>query len=85
MVSKTFIIIDPAGIHARPATVLVNAATKLAGSVEIEFNGQKQNLKSIMGILSLGVKKDSEFTIHAETEEGIAELEKVMKENKLID
>ena len=85
MKQRTFKIIDPAGIHARPATLLVNAATKIVGEVTIEVNGQKQNLKSIMGILSLGIKKDSEFTIHAEKEEDLDSLEKIMKENKLID
>lgn len=87
MAEKTFTITDEAGIHARPATLLVNTANKFNSEVNMEFNGKKANLKSIMGVMSLGVAKDSEVKISAtgdDAEDAVAALTAVMQENKLI-
>lgn len=34
--------------------------------MQFEYNAKKVNLKSIMGVMSLGVGKDAEITIYAE-------------------
>ncbi len=34
--------------------------------IDLEYNGKKINLKSIMGVMSLGVGKDAEITIYAD-------------------
>lgn len=52
---KKFLIIAEYGIHARPATRLVNTAIKYDCKVFMESLGKKVNLKSIMGVMSLGV------------------------------
>ncbi|MDO4912018.1 MAG: phosphocarrier protein HPr [Lactobacillus sp.] len=66
MESREFHIIAETGIHARPATLLVQAASKFGSDVNLEFNGKSVNLKSIMGVMSLGVGKDATVTISAE-------------------
>lgn len=66
MESKSFLIIDETGIHARPATILVQTATKFDSDIELEYNSKKVNLKSIMGVMSLGVGKGAEVTIYAD-------------------
>lgn len=66
METKSFLIIDETGIHARPATILVQTATKFDSDIELEYNSKKVNLKSIMGVMSLGVGKGAEVTIYAE-------------------
>ena len=58
MEQKSYVITDETGIHARPATMLVQTASK--------FDSDKVNLKSIMGVMSLGVGKDAEITIYAD-------------------
>lgn len=65
MQQKTFSIVDETGIHARPATKLVQTATKFKANIDLEYNSKKVNLKSIMGVMSLGVGKGAEITIHA--------------------
>lgn len=55
MTEKTFTIIEKTGIHARPATTLVQNASKFNSEVNLEYNGKKVNLKSIMGVMSLGI------------------------------
>ncbi|WP_020008794.1 phosphocarrier protein HPr [Salinicoccus albus] len=66
MEQKSYLITDETGIHARPATILVQTASKYDSDIQLEFNAKKVNLKSIMGVMSLGVGKDSEVTVHVE-------------------
>lgn len=63
---KKFTIIDEMGLHARPATVLVNTAGKFAAEITLDYNGKSVNLKSIMGVMSLGVPNGAEITVAAE-------------------
>jgi len=42
------------GLHARTASLLVNAVSKFKSSITVEKEGQKANLKSLLGLLSLG-------------------------------
>ncbi|WNS74580.1 phosphocarrier protein HPr [Bacillus sp. DTU_2020_1000418_1_SI_GHA_SEK_038] len=66
MTEKNFIIAADAGIHARPATVLVQTASKFAANIKIEYKGKAINLKSIMGVLSLGIPKNAAIKITAD-------------------
>ncbi|WP_309086968.1 phosphocarrier protein HPr [Domibacillus sp.] len=66
MSKKTFTVTADTGIHARPATLLVQTASKHSSDINLEFNGKTVNLKSIMGVMSLGIGKGAEITISAE-------------------
>jgi len=66
MVDKQFKVIADTGIHARPATLIVQTASKYDSDINLEFKGKKVNLKSIMGVMSLGIGKGAEITISAE-------------------
>ena len=61
--SKDFHIIAETGIHARPATLLVQAASKFTSDVTLSYQGKDVNLKSIMGVMSLGVGQGADVTI----------------------
>ncbi|MDT8862870.1 phosphocarrier protein HPr [Alkalihalobacillus sp. MEB130] len=81
MVEKSFKIIDDSGIHARPSTALVNAATPFNSEVTLEYNGRQVNLKSIMGIMSLGIPKGASVKVVAKGEDEldvISRIEEVM-------
>ncbi|MDR1012967.1 MAG: phosphocarrier protein HPr [Lactobacillales bacterium] len=65
-ISKEFHIVAETGIHARPATLLVQAASKFASEVNLEYKGKTVNLKSIMGVMSLGVGQDADVKIFVE-------------------
>ncbi|MBZ5749600.1 phosphocarrier protein HPr [Metabacillus rhizolycopersici] len=65
MVEKTFTITEASGIHARPATLLVQAVSSLNAEVNLEYNGKSINLKSIMGVMSLGIGQGAEIKIVA--------------------
>ncbi len=65
MVERKFKIVAETGIHARPATLLVQAAGKFDSEITLEYKGRSVNLKSIMGVMSLGVGKNADITIAA--------------------
>ncbi|MFD1361443.1 phosphocarrier protein HPr [Lentibacillus salinarum] len=65
MEEKTFTITADTGVHARPATLLVNKAGQFESEIEISYNGKDVNLKSIMGVMSLGIPKGAEVKITA--------------------
>ncbi|BDV02485.1 MAG: phosphocarrier protein HPr [Candidatus Hepatoplasma vulgare] len=81
-------ITDPIGLHARPATILVKEASKYKSDIKLKtLNGKEVNLKSILSIMSLSIKKDDEIIITAKGSDektAIENIEKVMKEEKLI-
>jgi len=87
MVEKTFTVIEEAGIHARPATVLVSQASKCASEITLEYNGKIVNLKSIMGVMALGIPAGAEVKISAEGQdeaEALLKLEEVLKNANLV-
>ena len=66
MASKEFHIVAETGILARPATLLVQTASKFTSEITLEYKGKSVNLKSIMGVMSLGVGQGADVTISAE-------------------
>ena len=62
----TVLVVDPVGLHARPATVAVSAASRFKCDVKVAFKGRSVNMKSIMGVMSLGIPTQSEVTISCE-------------------
>ena len=86
MAEKQFKIIAETGIHARPATTLVQAASKFDADINLEYKGKKVNLKSIMGVMSLGVGQGADITISAvggDEQEALASLEETLKKEGL--
>lgn len=84
MKSQTFKITAETGVHARPATLLVNKAGQYTSNVEIAYRDKEVNLKSIMGVMSLGIPKGAEIEIKVEgndEEEALAGVAEVIKEN----
>jgi phosphocarrier protein HPr len=86
MAEKQFKIIAETGIHARPATLLVQTASKFDSEVNLEYKGKKVNLKSIMGVMSLGVGNGAEITITtagSDAEEALRSLEETLTKEGL--
>jgi phosphocarrier protein len=69
MTEKTVVISNRAGIHARPAAVLVQAVKDFKCSIHLEKGNDKINAKSIMGILTLAAVYGTEIKISAEGED----------------
>lgn len=65
MVTKEVIVKNSTGLHARPATLLVKKASAFKSDISLEYNGKKANVKSLIGVLSLGVSKDANVKVIA--------------------
>lgn len=83
---RTYKVNDEVGLHARPASILVQEAVKHPQDINIIYKEKKMTLKSIMGIMSLGVPYGEEFQIEVvgEDESVFTALEKVLKEHSVI-
>lgn len=80
----TYVITDDAGIHARPAGLLVKLAQPFDSDVTIVKGDKKGNAKSMLSVMGLGAKNGEEVIVQAEgpdEDEAIAELETFFKEN----
>jgi phosphocarrier protein len=60
---KEFVIHNSKGLHARPATKLVQIANTFPCNLTIEYKGKKTDLKSIMSVLSLRIQAGDIITI----------------------
>ena len=74
MATRTTVINDPVGIHARPAGMLVKEALGFASKIMIASPKKEVDAKRIMGVMSLGVKKGDtvKLTIEGEDEDAAA-------------
>ena len=63
MVERTVMIVNPSGIHARPAKMVVDFVKDYPGGVEVIKDGRSANLKSIIMVMTMGLKKDTEVMI----------------------
>ncbi len=66
MVSKEVTIRNRAGIHARPAALLVQTANQFESQIYFEKDHNKINGKSILGIITLGAGYNTTLIISAE-------------------
>jgi phosphocarrier protein len=66
MTERTVSIKNKAGIHARPAALIVQTACKFKSRLFLEKGADRINAKSIMGIITLGAGFGVELKILAE-------------------
>ncbi len=59
----TYVITDALGLHARPAGLLSKLALSFGSDIKITAREKTVDAKRIMGVMSLGAKKDDEIKI----------------------
>ena len=69
MKEQIVFVSNRAGIHARPAAILVQACKDFKSSIYFEKGNDRINAKSIMGILTLAAAYKTELRILAEGED----------------
>ncbi|MFL0195885.1 HPr family phosphocarrier protein [Clostridium sp. WILCCON 0269] len=79
MVSREVVVKSPTGLHARPATLLVKKASSFKSELYIEFKGKKANIKSLIGVLSLGVIRGATVKITACGDDESLAIEEVVR------
>ena len=74
-ISRTVLITNKRGLHARASAKFVTMASGLGTIVEVEKDGSKVVGTSIMGLMMLGAAKGDTIIISADGEGGAAAVE----------
>ena len=80
--TKELVVLNKAGIHARPAAMFVKTANRFACEIFVEKDGEKINGKSIMGLMMLAAGPGSKVTLYvkgADAATAIAEIEALIQ------
>ena len=84
MISKTVVVQNQVGLHARPATFFIQKSNEFKSSIWVEKEERRVNAKSLLGVLSLGITKGTEITIitdGTDEKEVIEALENLIESN----
>lgn len=86
MLEKTFKITRDTGVDAKMSSILVKKATEFKSNISLNFNEVYINLKSILGVMSLNVRKGELIKISCDgidEEDAICNLSSLIREFKL--
>jgi multiphosphoryl transfer protein len=75
MKQKVLEVINPTGLHARPAKNFVDIAKGFQATIKVYHDGRMANAKSLISLLTLGVKSGSQIRIEADGEDEAQALE----------
>lgn len=70
-------ILNPAGLHARPAAQIVERLRGFDAAISIQAGTRRADARSITGLLGLGVSVGDEVTLHADGHDALDALEAV--------
>ena len=66
MYMKEAVVNNQVGLHARPATFLIQNANEFKTTIWVEKDERRVNAKSLLGVLSLGVVKGTSINLIAD-------------------
>ncbi|MGN1377839.1 MAG: HPr family phosphocarrier protein [Dorea sp.] len=79
MVSQKVVIKNPSGLHARPASILVQAAGKCRSDVILVYGEKRIQAKSILNLMAAAIKSGSEVVIECTGESEEEDLKKLVE------
>ena len=69
MISKTLTVVNPSGLHLRPAGVLSQTAMKFKCDVIIECGEKRIIAKSVLNVMAAGIKCGTEINLICDGED----------------
>jgi phosphocarrier protein HPr len=78
MPERTVTIASAHGLHARPASLFVQAVTASGLAVQLTKGDKTLNAASILGVISLGINHGDQITLAAEGEGADAVLDNLV-------
>ncbi|MCI7322428.1 MAG: HPr family phosphocarrier protein [Lachnospiraceae bacterium] len=69
MVSQKIRIMNPTGLHLRPAGNLCKEAMKFKSKITFDYSGNTANAKSVLSVLGACIKSGDEITLICEGED----------------
>ncbi|HIX14139.1 MAG TPA: HPr family phosphocarrier protein [Candidatus Hungatella pullicola] len=79
MVSKKLTVVNPSGLHLRPAGVLSQTAMKFKCDVIIECGEKKIVAKSVLNVMAAGIKCGTEINLICDGEDENEAMETITK------
>ena len=73
-------VLDPAGLHARPAAQFVRTASRFQSDIVLGVGEKSANAKSLVGILGLTIRPGAEVSLTADGPDADAALEALLDE-----
>ena len=84
---RDYLVIDKLGLHARPATLIVQEASKHENDIKIIYGEKSVNAKSVMSVMTLAITCDSTFAVEVagdSPENVFNSIEKILTDNRII-
>ncbi len=69
MLSKTLTVVNPSGLHLRPAGVLSQTAMKFKCDIIIECGEKRVVAKSVLNVMAAGIKCGTEINLICDGED----------------
>ena len=69
MISKNLTVVNPSGLHLRPAGVLSQTAMKFKSDITIVSGEEKIVAKSVLNVMAAGIKCGTEITLICDGED----------------
>lgn len=83
MVSQKVTIINPTGLHLRPAGIFCNTAVRYDSKVTFQYGNTNANAKSVLSVLGACIKKGDQIVLMCEgddEEEALAAMVKAVED-----
>ena len=77
--TRTVIVSNPQGLHARPAHLLVQLATRFKSKILIGKDSELVDCKSILSLLTLGAAQGTELSVTAQGADATEALESIVQ------
>lgn len=75
MVEAKVILLNPTGLHARPATKFINKAKQFKSKITMQRGTVIADCKSILSVLSANVNQGTEVVLRADGEDEVAAID----------
>ncbi len=87
MITRNVEITNPIGLHASPASFFIQQACSFQSTIWVEKGDRKVNAKSLLGVLSMGIRQGETVTLIADGADEKAALDGLIDllHNKLAD
>jgi len=69
MLSKSLTVVNPSGLHLRPAGVLSQTAMKFKSDIIIEYGEKRIVAKSVLNVMAAGIKCGAQVNVICDGED----------------
>ena len=80
MPERRVVVIDPAGLHARPAARFVQVASRFTSAVSIRVGDRTADAKSLIAVLGLTIRPATEIVLATDGPDADAALDALVAE-----